>query len=297
MSQQPPSHSSDIDPRSAAVLQQAYRQVHDRRETAAYESAARQRPWTWASVGLIVLFGVLLAAWPAGTLIERLRWLMQGVCDQVNTIPSWPVQLPLDARCTGIYATLLATFLMLLLFGRAQAAKLPLRWLMLPLVGAIALMAIDGVNSLLAQYGYNVYPPQNALRLASGVGAGVALAVLGLPLFNSSLWAAPRRDQPIVRSWGEFVVMIGVAAIIGVLAWSGATWLLYPLAFFSVAGIIGGLFVINLLAIALANGSDRRVLLLAQLACPAAISIILTAGELALLAWLRTALERATTLA
>ena len=153
-------------------------------------------------------------------------------------------------------------------------------------------MAIDGVNSFFQHYGVTLYPPQTVLRLVSGLGAGVALAVLGLPLINSALRVTPRRDQAIVTTWSELWGSIGAVLLIGVLAWQGSPWFFYPLAWLSVMGLISGVLLVNLVAIACLSGLYRRVVLLAQLARPMAISIVLTTGELISLALIRDALAR-----
>ncbi len=217
---------------------------------------------------------------------------MQGVCDQVNNIPAWQAGLPLDARCTGIYAASLTTLLYLTALRRLNAAMLPSRPLVIVLITAVAIMALDGLNSVLHQYGYNLYPPHNALRLASGLGAGLAFAVLGLPLLNGGLRAAPRPREAVITSWTELAPVTGLVAVIGVLAWQGLSWFFYPLILLSLTGMIGGLWIINLAAVLLLSGLYRRVMLLAQLARPAALGILLTASELIVLAWLRTALEQ-----
>ncbi|MDP9312146.1 MAG: DUF2085 domain-containing protein [Chloroflexota bacterium] len=287
-----PEPAPNVDPYSAAVLDRARREVQERRMTAALDSARRQRPWGWVAAGLSGTLVVLIAVWPSGTVVGRLRWLMQGVCDQVNNIPSWSITLPLDARCTGIYTALFVTFLYLVTQRRVQAAKLPPPQLTVVLLSAILVMAVDGLNSLLHHSGYNLYPPHDGLRLASGSGAGLALAILGLPLLNGALRGAPHRDQPVINSWKQLAVISGLVAVIGMLAWEGVRWFFYPLVLLSVTGMIGGLLVVNLVAVLLIQGLYRRVLLLAQLARPATISIVLTVGELTLLAWLRMVLEQ-----
>lgn len=282
-----------IDARSAAVLDRALREVKAHRVAEAQQAAVQQRVWAWISIGLAGLLALGVLVWPFGTLAERLRQIARGVCDQVNNIPYGPVDLPLDARCTGIYTGLLTTLLYYVARGRTHAARLPVRNITLALIAAIAVMAVDGFNSLFSQYGYNVYPPHNALRLATGLATGVALATLGLPLFNYGLRAQARREQRLGDSWLELLGPVGIAVVIGVLAWRGTAWLFYPLALWSVLGMSMGLFLVNLALVALVSGLQRRILVLGQIARPAAIGLVLTVAQLALLAWTRTAVEQA----
>ncbi len=139
---------------------------------------------------------------------------------------------------------------------------------------------MDGVNSLGHQYGYSLYAPHNSLRLATGLGAGAAFALLRLPLFNSGLCAAPHAHLRVVNSRGDVMGISILLALVGMLGWQGPSWLFYPIVLLSTGGMIGGLFLVNLAAMMLLMGLYRRVLLLGQLTRPAAISLILTTIEL-----------------
>lgn len=292
MRTQPSSVPPEGDSQSAAVLDHARREVQHRRMTAAIAAAQRQRPWRMVTVGLTLLLSLLVLFWPTGTLTTRLRWLMQGVCDQVNNLPAWEGTLPLDARCTGISTALLTSWLVLLARGRGRATALPPRSITIFLVGAIAAMTLDGVNSVFHAYGMHLYPPQHALRLVTGLVSGLAFATLGWPLVASGFLAPPQGQQRVLSSWRELGASLGLLLLLGILAWYGAPWLWYPLALFSVAGMVAGLFLVNLAALMLVEGLSRRVLVLAQLARPAALGLALTAGELVGLAWLRTVMDQ-----
>jgi hypothetical protein len=65
-----------------------------------------------------------------------------------------------------------------------------------------------------------------------------------------------------------------------------------PLALWSVAGIVGLLWASNVFVVAMVTGYEGRVRSLRQLAQPATIGLVLVAGELGLLAWLRFLLEQ-----
>ncbi|HEY0607308.1 MAG TPA: DUF2085 domain-containing protein [Herpetosiphonaceae bacterium] len=276
-----------LDPASADVLARARRDIQQRRVSHAHASAQQQRSWAWAALMLSLLAIASLVLSPSGTLPTRLHALMRGVCDQVNNLPYSAPPLPLDARCTGIYASLLATLGYLLAWGRGRAAKLPSRPILGLAVAAMVMLAIDGFNSLFSQLGVHVYLPQTALRLATGLGMGAALAVVGLPLLNAGLRADADRDQPSVKDWRELSGVVVLNIIIGTLAWMAPEWLYYPLALFSFAGMISVLVLVNVGAVVLVSRRRGQVYFVGQLARPATVAIMYTIAELLLLGWAR----------
>lgn len=264
-----------------------------RRDHAMEPAAQEQQPWLWAflGVGLTLVIGVLFV--PLGTLADRLQLIVHGVCAQQNRIYLGPYTLPLCARNTGIYAGFLATLLYLVVLGRGRAARLPPLPIAGFLVAAIAAMGIDGFNSLARDVGgYNVYTPDNRLRVITGLGMGMALGAFMPLMFNLSLRYDARREQRIVANWIEVLGMLVVSALVYTLLFFAPVWLFYPLAIFSIVGIVGVLFVANLFVIAMVSGLENRIRKLRQLARPATYGLALTAIELALLAGLRYWLEQ-----
>jgi uncharacterized membrane protein len=277
------------------IIERARRNVEQRRVTKGQSSS--EQPWLWAFVGLglTLLAGVLF--WPAGSLADRLHMVVHGVCAQVHYLQIGGYTLPLCARNTGIYAGFLATLLYLVLLGRSRAAKLPPLSIVLLLVGAIVVMGVDGINSMLLDFGgYNLYQPQNQLRVASGLGMGIAIATFGLLIFNFSLRANARTDLSPIHRWIDIAGIVLTASIIYSLIWWAPGWIFYPLAIFSVLGIVGMLLVANAFVVAMLTGLEGRMLRLGQFARPATIGLLMTAGELALLASLRHWIERSLTM-
>ena len=267
-----------------------------RREIAGRQPAAREgqsdQPWLWAflALGLTLLLGVLLL--PIRGLDYRLQMIVHGVCAQEHFLRLGALRMPLCARNTGIYAAVSGTLLFLGALGRTRAAGLPPVTVMLALmVGAVA-MVIDGVNSLLLDIGgLNFYPPRNELRVITGLLMGSAIGVFLLLLFNLALRRGPREDLPVLRSWTEYIALLLLNAGIYMLVFFGPPMLFYPLALFSIAGIVGVLFVANLFVAGMVGGFESRVVSLRQLGRPATIALILTTAELALLASLRAWIE------
>ncbi len=154
-------------------------------------------------------------------------------------------------------------------------------------------MGIDGFNSMLLDIGgYNLYTPQNELRIATGLGMGIALAVFGLLIFNFSLRPNARHDQQVIGNWAQLGGTLITSTLLYALIWLAPQWLYYPIALFSVAGIVGVLFATNVFVVAMITGYEGRVFLMRQLARPATIGLVLVVAELGLLAWLRHLMEQ-----
>jgi uncharacterized membrane protein len=273
------------------LVERAQRDVAQRRQ----RQAERNQQQTW--LGAFVAVGVAVLAalffWPSGTLADRLQLAVQGVCAQQHYVMFGNYRLPLCARNTGIYAGFLATLCYIILIGRGRAAKLP-PWSIVGFLSAtVVALGIDGLNSLLRDVGgFYLYTPQNELRIATGLGMGSALAVFGVLIFNMSLRADARFDQAVIPNWFQLGGAIGAGMLLYGIVWWAPQWLYYPLAMFSVAGIVGVLFASNMFVVAMATGYEGRVTMLRQLARPATIGLVLVIGELALLAWLRYLMEQ-----
>ena len=275
------------------ILELARREMAQRRYQELQQSAARQQPWLWAFLGITATLLAGLFFLPIGSLASRLHLVVHGVCAQAHYIAIGPYTMPLCARNTGIYAGFLATLLYLLVLGRGRAAKLPPWPITLLLAGAIIVMGIDGFNSMLLDIGgYNVYPPDNRLRVITGLGMGMAIGAFMLLMFNLSLRYNAQHEQRIIGGWAELLGAIMTAALLYGLLFFAPAWLFYPLAIFSVVGIFGVLFIANMFVVAMVSGLEGRILHLRQLARPATFGIIFTVGELVLLAGLRLWMER-----
>ncbi|NJL95638.1 MAG: DUF2085 domain-containing protein [Anaerolineae bacterium] len=110
---------------------------------------------------------------------------------EVRSFIAGTYQLPLCARCTGIYLGAMAGLGVYLASRRERAGRLPNWRVSLVLAAFVGVLAVDGLNSYFTLFpGYEgVYEPQNWLRLTTGVFTGIALITLVLPIFNQSVWA------------------------------------------------------------------------------------------------------------
>src|SRR5437764_12920403 len=130
------------------ILEMARKEISARKTQVIAERSSRDRAWRYAFFGLVGTLLLALVAWPGTPVNWKMYAVVHGVCAQIHNVALGGMQLPLCARNTGIYSSFLITSLYLLVLGRGRAAKIP-PW---PIVGAlvafVALMAIDGLNSM-----------------------------------------------------------------------------------------------------------------------------------------------------
>jgi uncharacterized membrane protein len=277
------------------VLELARQRIAARNtEHAQHRAAERQerlhgeRPWRFFFLGTLgtLLLGLLLA--PGLPLNQKLLIVMQGVCSQDHNLFLAGLQLPICARCTGIYMTVVTTLGMLLLLGRGRAGGLPPWHISAVLVGLVIIMGIDGVNSLFNEVGASVaYEPRNDVRSLTGMGMGMGMAVLLLLIFNLSLRADADDAQPILKNWWE----VGGIALLNLLilaaVFGSIDLLFWPVAALSVLGMAGALYVVNLVVVAVVLGYANMVTRPSQLARPATLALLPTLLLLGGFAWLR----------
>lgn len=281
------------------VLERAQREVAERKAAVVLEQPrqprrlSNERPWLWAFIGLVATLCIGALVVLPGTFVDRLGWIVHGVCAQEHTLVIAGVEMPLCQRNTGIYSGFLASLLTLALMGRGRAAKLPLTSLIVVLIAQVLLMGIDGFNSLLLDIGAPyLYTPQPVLRILSGLAMGMTVATFVLFAINITMRANPRRDQRIIAGWGDWAILWLVSlALFGLIRLGGA-WLVYPLAIFSTLGILLVMFAVNVLIVAMIGRYENAITRLTQLARPGVIAVVLTVAEFGLLAWGRIAVER-----
>jgi uncharacterized membrane protein len=242
-------------------------------------------PLLLAGLGL-ALGGFLLLP---GSLATKLQMLVAGVCAQrpAHSFFMGGVQLPLEARMGGIFAGFIVGVLYLLWANRERAGLLPPPALQALLLGFVGLMALDGTNALFYDTGWPaLYPPQNALRLATGLLCGLALALLAVPVLSSALW----RDWEFERSLAS-VTELGWAlcllTLVQLATMSGAALLLYPVGLLMLAGVVVAFAVGNAYAVVLITRRERQASTWAQAANPLLAGVLIAIVELAALSAFR----------
>jgi uncharacterized membrane protein len=227
-------------------------------------------------------------------LLAAADWSGYALCHRI-TERSFTIngrQFPLCARCTGMYLGAALTIAALFLAGRAKRVFLPRKWIFLILLGLVALMGIDGINSYSHFFPQapHLYAPKNWLRLATGMGTGLTLGIIVFAALAQSLWRQPQY-MPLIENFRELGAFLLLGLVAAMLVLSNQPALLYVLALVSTAGL---LFVVTALNTAVfsvllhrdgqaLNWSDTIGLLLAGF-----VLAILELGALSAFRWTLT---------
>ena len=230
----------------------------------------------------LLIFVPLSPLWPV-SFLEKMHLVGYAICHQMpeHSYHLGGRQLPLCARCTGIYLGALGGLLTLLALGKGRAAKLPPLKLLTILLGFTILFAIDGLNSYLAFFPHtpHLYQPRNILRLATGTFHGLALIIIAFPILNFTLWREAGEESS-VESFAELSLFVGVALFIVLIVHMGAPFFFHPLAIASILGVIILFTMINLLIVLVAARREASAVALSDVTLPALGAVLLTFLEL-----------------
>ncbi|OJX37990.1 MAG: hypothetical protein BGO78_08085 [Chloroflexi bacterium 44-23] len=192
-----------------------------------------------------VLIAVVLAvtiAWlnfaPSG-LLGKMDAVGYAVCHRIDarSFHLGDRALPLCSRCSGMH---LATFLSLAfqtLYGKRT--KMPPKKILVVLGVFAAAFALDGINSYMHFFpnGIWLYEPQNWLRLLTGSGLGIGIAVVLYPIINQVFWKE-WQDEAAIANWKTFFILVGLVALLDLALLSDNPIILYPLAVLSGLGVL-----------------------------------------------------------
>jgi len=197
-------------------------------------------------------------------------------------------QLPLEARMGGIFLGFLCAVALVFVFGRLRAGQPPHGALGLVCWALVALTGIDGLNAFFADGNLpHLYTPNTALRLLTGLAAGLGVGLMAVPVVASVVWARPS-DEASIEDPLELLGGLALAGLVGALVLVGVNVLLWPVALAMVAGVAVAFGVANLYIIVLATGRTRQALTLADARGGLISSVGLTLLELGGLAALRS---------
>lgn len=247
--------------------------------------------WLWPTVGLagVIAFLAFPGAWGA-----KAHSVLHGLCAQTpsHTFTFDGQPLPFDGRMTGIYGGALVTFAWLAIAGRLRFYGDPPRRVVAVLAACVVAMGVDGVNSLLKDLRlWHPYPPENVIRLVTGFGTGVALAVILAWLLASSMWNVAR-PKPVLRSFGDLRGVAFGGLIFGTAVLSGWGPLFVPLSGVLMASAWLTLSVLMLVVVLLLFRLDERVRQVEDLHIPGAVAAGLGLVAMLALAGGRLWLER-----
>ena len=209
-------------------------------------AAQKLSNWLVPLAAIAILAGFLYIAPPG--ILSKADAVGYAVCHRLDP-RSFHVdgrQLPLCARCSGMYLGAVLGMIFLSLRYRHSAGTPPTAVL---IVFGIFILAfgIDGVNSYLylmkSVYGSrlafipNLYIPNNTLRLFTGSGTGVGMAVAIFVSLNQTLWK-DWDNRKVLQKPGDLLILVAIILFADLLVLPEWNWVLYPVAFLSAGGVL-----------------------------------------------------------
>jgi uncharacterized membrane protein len=197
-------------------------------------------PWKGA---VLLALSILLVGWLLNTppgLLGKADAVGYAVCHQIAARSFHLGDRPLSfcARCSGMYLGAVAGLVYLALL-RPRRGGLPVGGVQVILAVFVLAFAVDGLNSFasLIPGAPQLYPPQNSIRMLSGLGMGLVIATYLFPAFNQTAWQEwdPR---PAMDGWWALAGLMLVAGLLGGLVLTESPVVLYPLALVSAGGVL-----------------------------------------------------------
>ena len=275
-------------PTTEQILARARQEIAARHTHEAQQG--RDSPIRWIWPALVVAAVVAFLATPGG-LPRKLLLAMGGVCGlrPAHSYFAGDIQLPMESRMIGIYGGVSLTLLGLLALRRLGSRRLGSRLLISTLALFFASMALDGINSTMADLGLpHLYVSTNVTRLLTGLLSGIAIAPFLLWLV--SVTAMSREDmlpRPVFRSAWELLLPLMLNASFAALVISEQAAFYYPIALLSVGGVVLVLAIVSMLVILSLSGVQGRVMRAQQLVMPGAQALLVSFAVLGVAAALR----------
>ena len=197
-------------------------------------------------------------------------------------------QMPLCARCTGMYLGITLTFVILSLAGRRRWSNLPPPKVLAVFGGFIVLFAIDGINSYSHFFpnAPHLYAPQNWLRLVTGMGVGLAMGVIVYPALAQTLWKE-QIFRPSIGSIRELAALVLLALLVVALVLSDQPILLYIFGLASAAGVLLILTSIGTMLILIVTKRDARADRWRQIALPVLFGVLFAVLQIGIVSFAR----------
>ena len=197
-------------------------------------------------------------------------------------------QMPLCARCTGIYLGIALVYSVLLLAGRGRWSELPSLPMLLIFGLFVALMGVDGLNSYSHFFpdAPHLYEPRNWLRLTTGMGVGLAMGSVAFPALAQTLWAQQIRRAP-VENGRELLGLVVLAIVVILLVVSNQPAILYVLSLVSAAAVIAILTTLNTIMVLLVLRRDAQAHQWKQVLLPLLVGFVLAVLQVSVVSIIR----------
>lgn len=263
------------------IVARAQQLVSARREQRGALPGISRGVLTLLGLTLLVLLAFLLFPAP---LSQKLFWAMGGVCGlrPAHSYFAGSVQLPLEARMTGIYGGVSITLGWLLATRRLGATRLGSRAVLALLALMFLSMVADGVNSTFTDIGLaHPYTSTNITRIVTGLLSGVSIAAVLAWVVAAVARPTVRPPQRLFRAPHELLAPLGLCALFGLLVVSQQPWGYEPIALLSVGGIVLTVAGSLLLPVLLIGGWSNRVSAPRLLVGPGTLALLLAFALLA----------------
>lgn len=155
-------------------------------------------------------------------------------------------QLPLCARCSGMYLGAMLGFAFQAVVSRRRSGMPPWR-VIIPLTLLVLLFGLDGSNSYLYLIKQtvpgalsnipNLYVPNNVFRLLTGSGMGLVISAAMFPAFNQTIWKE-QNFKPALSGIKDLSILLAITLLIDMLVLTENPFALVPLAIISTLGVL-----------------------------------------------------------
>ena len=244
---------------------------------------------------LFLAVALLIVGWlfstPAG-LLGKADAIGYAVCHRID-LRSFHLgmrQLPLCARCSGMYLGAMLGLGYQFVLGRRRIKMPPWR-VILVLSCFVFAFGLDGFNSFLHLFpGFKtLYQPANWLRLLTGTGMGLVIAAALFPAFNQTVWV-DGIDQPALPGLASLLILVLLGLAMDLLVLTQNPLILYPAALISAAGVLLLLTIVYSMAWLMIFKLENRFLSLRHALTPLVGSFGIALLQLALMDAARFAL-------
>jgi uncharacterized membrane protein len=249
----------------------------------------KQTPFrfTAATIIILIIAIALVVAWliltPPG-LLGKADAIGYAVCHRIAE-RSYDIggrELPLCARCTGMY---LGAFAGLVYLGRkGKCGKFPPGriWVVL---GALALIfTLDSLNSfaMLLPGSPSLYITTNLMRIFAGTGMGIIIPVVLWPVFNQTVWE-DFEQKPILENWKELGILLLFGLILDLFVLSGVPFLVIPAGLISAGTVLGILTLVYTVVWTMLQRKENKYRIWSEIWVLLLLGFITALGQIALM--------------